>query len=880
MRGYRALLLLLPRTIRGPFGHDMEELLRGRLERAPGRWSRGRIWIRACTDVLAAALVERWKRLTGWIYKGRRGGMDRWTQDLGQAVRTLARTPMLTAMVVGTLALGIGTATATFSVVSAVLLKPLPYDEPERLVAVWPEQNFNTAMVRDLQEAAPALETVSGISGWALTLTGEGEPLQIEGAKVSPGHFRTLGVRPALGRDFTLEEGVPGADAVAILSHELWVRAFGADPDVVGRTVELASNDHPRRTVIGVMSPDFRPVRGDPDVWIPLALAAGTPVEDDETWHVNDRVARLAPGATLEQATEQVRAFARGIQARMDQTIQASRVETAAVTPLRTQKAGAVGPVMWVALGAVSLVLLIACANVANLLLARGEARQGDLAVRAALGAGRARVTRMLLVETGLAGLAGGMAGILLSFGLVRLVVRLAPPAFPRLDEIGVDGLVLGYALAATALASLGAGLVPALRASRVDATATLGGAGRSTSGRRRSRLTTSLVGAEIALAVVVVVGSGLMLRSLHRMTSEDPGLDGAGVLVLQPSPPEGRYPDGEAFHQYYAQVLERVRAVPGVETASAIHLLPGTTNNWSFPTFIEGQEVGPGRVIPSINFRVVWPGYFETVGMSLLGGRTLTETDGADALPAVVVNQAFADRFWPGQDAVGKELRVLSTEGDPHQVVGVVNDVRQQGLGIEPRPEMYFTHAQMTWNMSFWVVARMRGGDEPLARTADVREAVWAVDADVPITGVEELSSVVDRSAATTRFLATVLGAFGALALLLASIGVFGVTAYGVGRRSAEFGVRIALGASRVEVLGSALRGSLAAVVAGLVVGLAVASLSSGALSSALYEIEPSDPVTFAGVAALLLVVAAAAALVPGWRASRVDPVTVLNSE
>jgi putative ABC transport system permease protein len=630
---YRALLQLLPRSIRGRFAHDMEALLMERLDGAPGISARARIWMRACADVLAVALAEHSKRLRRSIYTGRRGGMDRWTQDLGHAVRTLARTPALTLMVVGTLALGIGTATATFSVVNAVLLKPLPYDEPERLVAVWPEQNFNAAMVRDLQEAAPALESVSGISGWTLTLTGEGEPLQVEGARVSTGHFRTLGVGPTLGRDFAPEEGVPGEDAVAILSHGLWVRAFGADPGVIGRTVDLASNDHPRRTVIGVMPPDFRPVRGDPDVWIPLALAAGTSVEDDETWYVNDRIARLAPGATIEQASEQVRSFARDIQARMDQAIQPSRVEIAAAKPLRVQKAGAVGPVMWVALGAVSLVLLIACANVANLLLARGEARQGDLAVRSALGAGRARVARLLLVETGIAGLAGGLAGIMLSFLLVRIVVALAPARFPRLDEIGVDGVVLAYALAATALASLGAGLVPALRASRVDATAALSGAARGASGRPRSKLTTTLVGAEIALALVVVVGSGLMLRSLHRMTSEDPGLDGAGVLVLQPSPPEGRYPDGAAFHAYYAQVLERVRAVPGVERASAIHLLPGTLNNWSFPTFVDGQEVGQGIVIPSVNFRVVWPEYFETVGMRLVAGRTLSETDGADAV-------------------------------------------------------------------------------------------------------------------------------------------------------------------------------------------------------------------------------------------------------
>jgi predicted permease len=413
-----------------------------------------------------------------------------------------------------------------------------------------------------------------------------------------------------------------------------------------------------------------------------------------------------------------------------------------------------------------------------------------------------------------------------------------------------------------------------------VDATAALGGATRGTTGRKSSGLTRGLVGLEVALALVVVVGSGLMIRSLHRMTSEDTGLQGQGVLVLQPTPPEGRYPDGQAFHAYYEEVLERVRAVPSVAQASAIHLLPGTMNNWSFPTFPEGVAVNPDEVIPSVNFRVVWPDYFETTGMTLLRGRPLTAEDGADATPTVVVNEAFVRRFWPGEEALGKELRVMSTEAQAHRVVGVVADVRQHGLGREPRPEMYFTHAQVTWNTSFWVMARMRPGIDALAQAATIRTAVWSVDPDVPISGLEELAAVVDRSAATTRFLTTVLGTFGALALLLAAVGVFGVTAYGVGRRSAEFGVRIALGASRAEVLQAAVRGSLAAVAVGLAVGLGTASLASGTLSSALYEIEPSDPVTFVAVASVLLAVAVVAAAVPAWRASRVDPVTVLNSE
>jgi putative ABC transport system permease protein len=805
--------------------------------------------------------------------------MDRWWQDTRYALRTLRRSPGLTVLVVGTLALGIGASTATFSIVNEVMLEPLPYHEPDRLVVVWPEQNFNAAMVRDLRAAAPAIESVTGISGWAFTLTGQGEPLQIDGARVSPDHFRVLGVRPTLGRDFLEEEGLPGNESVAVISHGLWVRAFDADPSVIGRTIELATNDSPRRTLIGVLPPDFRPIFRDADVWVPLVVSPTTSMGEDPTWYVNDRVARLAPGATIEQASEQVRDYARSAHALMDQAIDASVVEVAGVRPLQADLAGDVGPILWFALGAVSLVLLIACANVANLLLARGEARRSDLAVRSALGAGRERVVRLLLGESVLLGFLGGALGIGLSLLLVRAAVRLAPADFPRLGDVGVDAAVLAYGLAATAAATLLAGLVPALRVSRTDAHAALGGSSRSATAHRTSRMARGLVGAQTALAVVVVVGSGLMLRSLHSMTSEDPGLDGRGVLVLRPTPPEGRYPSGLAFREFYDEVLERVRALPAVERASAIHLLPGRQENWSFPTFIDGVDIVPGQVIPSVNFRVVWPDYFETVGVSVIRGRSLDRTDDQAAEPAVVVNQAFVDRFWPGQEPLGRELRVLSTEGTAYRVVGVVADVRQHGLSRAPRPEMYFVHAQYPVNASFWIVARMRGEGRAITGADEVEAAIWGVDPDVPIGGADELAAVIDRSAATTRFITLVLGAFGAFALLLSAVGVFGVTAYGVGRRIPEFGVRIALGASKREVIRSALGGSLVAVVAGLGVGLLAASLSTDALRAALYQIEPTDPLTFWAVAGLLLAVAVTAALVPAWRAGRVDPVTALRS-
>jgi predicted permease len=806
------------------------------------------------------------------------GGMAA-MQDLRYALRGLGRSPLFTVMAVLTMALGIGASTATFSVVGTVLFKELPYREPDRLVAIWPTTNFNNAMLRDARAASPALASASGISGWSLTLVGAGDPLEISANRVSPDHFRVLGVQPALGRSFGGDEGLPGQSDVVILSHPFWVRAFGADRAIVGRSIELAGADNTSHTVIGVMPPDFRPVVGAPDVWIPMALGAGVSVQDDDTWYVNHRVARLAPGATLEQADQQIRAYARQARERIPTILDEDDVASADVQPLQAYVAGAMGPVLWVTLGAVSLVLLIACANVANLLLARGETRRPELAVRVALGAGRQRVLGMLLAESGVLGLAGGAAGILLSLGLVRMVVGLAPPDFPRIDEVGVDGPVLLYAVAVTVVAILVAGLIPAVRAGRVDATASMAGASRSGSGRRGSRLTRVLVAAEVALAVVVTVGSGLMLRSLERLVSVDQGLDTEGVVVFRATPPDGRYPDGTAFHAYYDQLLERVASLPGVERVGAIHLLPGTTNNWSFPTFPEGYEIPQGTPPPSVNFRSVWAGYFETVGVPLERGRYLVAADNAETEKVAVVNQAFVDRYWPDQDPIGRTVRTFSSTADPYRVIGVVGDVRQHGLASEPRPEMYFAHAQWGWNMGFWVLARMSGSD-PLGHAAEVREAVWSVDPDVPITGLEELATVFGRSAATTRFLATILTSFGFLALALGAVGVFGVTAYSVSRRIPEFGVRVALGSSRTGVVTTALGASLAPVVAGLVVGLLAAAVASGTLRTALFGIEPSDPVTYLGVGGLLLAVATLASLLPAIRASRVDPVTALRSD
>lgn len=874
---YRTLIRLLPRAFTLRWGADMEDVFVRRLDGAGGRAGRAWVWLRAGADVVTQAVGERLGRGDTGMHDGwRREGMK---QDLGYAVRSLAGAPMFSLTAVSTLALGLGAAVATFSVVWAVLLKPLPYQEPDRLVAVWPALNFNVALVREAEEALPALDGITGVSMWTLTMSDGPEPMELDAAMVSADHFRVLGVQPAMGRGFLPEEALPGAGRVAVLSHDLWVGAFGADPDIVGRVIRVSGAEHDAREVIGVMAAGHRPVRDDPDLWIPLEGDPAASVADDATWYVNERIARLAPGATVAQATEQLAAFAQRVRADVPGIVDEADVQAATIEPLRAYTAGDLTAPLWAALGAVALVLLIACANAANLLLARGDQRAGALSVRAALGAGRDRILRLVLLESLLLGAAAGGLGVLIAYGLVGVLVRQAPADFPRLDEVGVSLPVLAFAVVVAVACTLLAGLVPAVRAGRVDAMAALGRSTRGSAARRTSRLTHVLVAGQVGLAVVVAVGSGLMLRSLDRLLSEDMGLDAEGVLTFRANPGEDRYPDAVAFARFYEDLIARLSDAPGVESASAIHLLPGTRSNWSFPTWPEGVVHPDGEARPSTNFRAVYPGYFETLGIPLLQGRSVQPGDREDTERVVVVNRAFAERWWPGQDPIGRTVRVFSSTATPYRVVGVVGDVRQFGLDRPPAPELYYSPRQWDWQISQSLVVRYADGD-PLAHAEEVRRVVREVDPRVPVTDVAALDGVVGQSARTTRFLTLLLSAFGALAVFLGAVGVFGVTAYVVGRRTAEFGVRLALGSTRHAVVGTAVRGTLGPVVAGLGLGVVGAWTASRLLASALYGVEPTDPVTFTAVPALLLAVGTLAALAPAWRAGRVDPVEVLGGD
>jgi putative ABC transport system permease protein len=879
-RIYRLCLRLLPGPFRSRWGNDMEAMYHYRMEEAKaGRGSPALEWIRCIADVVIMAIAERAGPGRFPPYGGREQERSPLVLDLRHALRRLTASPMSSVIVIATLALGIGVSTAGFSVVHGIALRALPYEQADRLVVPWPERNHNKCLVRMSEDAIPALESVSGIALWTFTLSGLAEPLEVTGAAVSTRHFDVLGVFPVLGRTFDPSEGGPGEGGVVILSHELWMSAFGGDPGVLGRTLRVSGHGHDQRVVIGVMPKGYRPVFGEPQLWVPLEVDPAIPFEADDSWYVNRRVARLAPGATIAQATRQMRTFALGVRERAPDRISEVQAETSSVRPLASFIVRDIASLLWVVLAAVFLVLLVATANCAILLMVRGEAQGQELAIRVALGAGRRRIRRMLLVECGLLGLAGGGIGTLVAFGLVRLFVEIAPPTFPRLGEVGIDGTVLVFALCATLAATLLGGLAPSLRPSRADATAALAQSHRSSSGRPISRLSTALVGIQVALAACVAFGSGLMVRSFEELLRVDPGLDASGVAALRPNPPQDRYPDAPQTLAFYESVLHRLRSLPDVESAGAIHLLPGTSGTWNFPTFPEGVEYPVGTPATSINFRAVLPGYFETLRIPMIRGIPFQASHERDGEKVVVVNEAFVDRFWPGEDALGKQIRLFEPDAPAFRVVGVVGDVRQHARAEPPRPEMYFTAHQYDDRVTLWLLVRFRSG-EPLAHARDLRSAVWSVDGTVPVSRLLEFSAVMRSSTQTVESLSRLLSFFASLTLVLGAVSVYAITSHAAQRRRAEYAVRMALGGSRWDILRSSASECAAPAAIGTAVGLATALGLSGVLRSLIYGVSPTDPVTVGAVALILLGTAIMASLIPAWWVTRIDPVRVLQSE
>jgi putative ABC transport system permease protein len=811
--------------------------------------------------------------------------MDTILQDVRYAVRQLTRSPGFAVAAVLTLALGIGANAAIFSVVDAALLRPLPYPHAEAIVRAYELMGTDAWSTSptdfvDFRAQNRSLSELAAIDAYPRTLTGSGlEPLPIPSARVSGGFFDVMGVAPALGRPFVAAETQYGQTQAVVISDGLWHSRFGSQPDIVGRTILL---DGKSCAVVGVMPAGFNYPAGV-QMWTPLAFS-DTDLATQRGAHYLDLVGRLKPGVTMDQATADLQ----GIATRLAQDYpKTNQGQGATLVTLRQALIGRnIRTALLVLLGAVGLVVLIACANVANLLLARAAGRARELAVRVALGAGRGDLIRQALTESVVLAAAGGILGLLLSTWITGALSALRPVALRNVGALGVDGAVLAFTAGVVLLTGLLFGLVPALQASRAaDLHTTLQTGGRAQITTREGwRLRSGLISAELALAVILLTGAGLLLKSFARLERVDPGFDSRGVLTFQLSLPDVRYPKPEQAGIFYDQLLTSVRALPGVERASAISGLPLDDYGFSISmTTLDGRPV-ESHAAPSPQIRLVTPGLFRTLGMRLAAGRDFTSSDRTGAPLVVVVNEAAARAIWPGVDPLGHTLEVGTKFGlggarGGGQVIGVVRDVHDAGLGADPRPTVYLAHAQFPVT-DLAIAVRSAGSIDPLSLTSSVRAALSRLDPDLPMDQVRSLDRLAATSVAQPRFAMLLLSSFAAIALALAAVGMYGVMAYVVSQRRHDIGIRMALGASRAAVVSEVVARAARPVGVGLVIGLAGALVLSRTLSRLLYEIKPSDPLTYLFVALTLSVIALTAAYLPALRASRVDPAFALRSE
>ncbi|HEX2095286.1 MAG TPA: ABC transporter permease [Longimicrobiaceae bacterium] len=805
--------------------------------------------------------------------------MDTLLQDFRYALRSLLKSPGFTAVAVLALALGIGGNTAVFSIIHTLLYRPLPFPDADRLVVVWDNnvregQEFSEVApghVRALRERGRSFQGVAAYDYAGFTLTGAGEPEQVEGHVVDAGFFPMLGVRPALGRGFLPGEDRPAAAPVVVLGHELWRRRFAEDPRVVGRTILL---DGVATTVVGVLPADFR-FPGAGDVWTPLALS-------DSAWQLRGEhflrvIGKLRPGVSVDDARAEADALSRELERSHPETNRGWRMS---VQPLNEGLfQGPIVPIMVVLLGAVGFVLLIACADVANLLLARAATREREVAVRLAMGAGRARLVRQLLTESLLLALLGGAAGVVLAVWGLDALGAMIPATLlryvPQMAHLGIDGAVLGYTLLLSFGTGILFGLVPALQASRPDLASTLKEGDRGSAGVRRGRLRSTLVVSEVALALVLVTATGLMVKSFLRQLSANPGFRPERSLVFWLNLPEARYREGERIVAFQDALVERLRSLPGVESVGTVDPLPLTGEGRERRFTVEGRPVLTPADTPWANLRVASPGYFQAIGIPLLRGRGFTDADREGAPGVALVSQAMAEQFWPGEDPVGK--RVVVQGGRPREVVGVVGDVADWRAGNRSPAFLYIPYTQAA-SPRIGVVVRTR--NDALTAAAAVRRAVFTLDPEQPVHALRSMDEVLSEALIAQRINAVMLSVLAGIALLLAVVGVYGVVAYSVARRTHEIGVRVALGASTGDVLRLVVGQGMRPVLLGVALGVLGALAVSRLLSAILWGVSATDPATLAGVPALLAGVAVLACWLPARRAARVDPMVALRSE
>ncbi|HEX6105853.1 MAG TPA: ABC transporter permease [Gemmatimonadales bacterium] len=814
--------------------------------------------------------------------------MDTLLQDLRYSLRRLAKSPAFSAIVVLTLALGIGANTAIFSAVNAILLRPLPYGDPERLVTIehlYPSLDLEAPVsppgFRDYAARGRAFESMAVETGWAANLTGTGEPVRLQGSRVTGRFFSTLGVPALVGRTLQPGEDSPGRDRVAVLSHGLWQRRFGADPGVLGRTLSLNGESY---EVVGVMPRDFRDFFDrNVELWAPLVLRTDQLADQQRTHEFLNLVARMREGVALADAQSEMRSLAE--QLKREYSDFYPEGWSLGVTRLSDEATSNIRPALLVLLGAVGFVLLIACANVANLLLSRAAARGREIAVRSALGASRDRLVRQLLTESALLALAGGVVGLVLAYWGVRSLTAINAGNLPRAEEIRVDGVVALFTLGVSLVAGLLFGLAPALHAARPDLQATLKEGARGAAGDRGSRaVRRTLVVAQTALALTLLTGAGLLIRSFARLQGVDPGFVAENLLTFNLALPPARYATGAEQAALFNRVFPALAAVPGVHAAGGTTVMP-FGGSWATASFeIEGHQVPENQPGPWGDVRIVSPGFLETLRVPILRGRLLTEQDREGAPPVAVIDEEFVRRYWPNENPIGKRFTFGPPDGAADttarewiEIVGVVGHTKHEGLDADARLQLYLSYRQMP--VPFMAVA-VRTAGAPERYLNGLRQALRGIDPDLPISNVRTMDELISLSVGQRRLSMMLLSLFSGIALLLASIGIYGVMSYSVTQRSRELGVRIALGAGRADVLRLVLGQGMTLAALGIVIGVGAAFGLTRLIRSQLFGVPASDPVTFLSVALILGCTALAANLLPALRAMRVDPAVVLRDE
>jgi predicted permease len=868
MRAYRILLLFYPASFRAEYGEEMAAIFRQRLRDAGGPATRLALWFGVFGEIVMNALAIHWDILR---------------QDLRYTARTLTRARGFALTAILIVALGVGANTAAFSLTDFVLFRPLPFPDADRLVTLWQSQGGYSRMelapsnYHDWKQAATVFERLGAYTNISTNLVGTGEPERLNGAAVSADLFPTLGVQAALGRTLTIgddilvrENGIDGAEPEVVLADTLWRSVFGADPGIIGRKITL--NDRPY-IVVGVMPPAFSFPTKKAEFWIPLVINPGDYADRSNNYLYG--VGRLKAGTTLDSARSEMTLIAARSRRQFPKELENT---SAAVNSFRQELSQQSRTMVLALSGAALCVLLIVCANLANLLLARALGRRLELAVRTAMGAGRERLIRQLATESIVLAALGGALGILLAVGVIPMLWRLVPSNLPTSTTPGIDLRVLAFAAVLTLITALAFGLAPLIRTGADADTRGLREGARAIGGRKE-RLRSALVVAEVIASVVLLIATGLLVRALWKIQATDPGFRPDGVLTLRTDLPLPKYAPTLRRAEFYTRVTDQVRALPGVTSASFISFLPMVMGGGIWPVGLPGEPL-ERKAGHTASMRFVTPGFFKSLQVPVRAGRDVSETDTSTSMNVAVVSASFAQRYWPGKDALGRQFKLANSD---RTIVGVVADIRVRGLERTSEPQVYLPYRQQPDSSYIFYVPRdlVVRASTPLAQLVPaVRAIIHSADPQQPIADVQTMTDIVDAQTASRSVQVRVLAGFACVAFLLAAIGIHGVLSFAVSQRTPEIGVRIALGARRRDILGMVLKQGVVMVGAGLVPGLALAYVAGRSLEALLIGVTPGDPTTFAAVTGLTLLMTLAGTLLPTLRALRVDPIRAIRAE